>query len=315
MAKKIVTIGGGSGQFALLQALKNIENIDITAVVAMSDSGGSTGVLRDQFGELPPGDVLKCLIALSPLAHARDLLQTRFSEGKLKDHNAGNLLLVFLSQYLNRDFPAAIRAMAEILQIKGQVLPVTTDKTTLVAELENGKFLFGETVIDIVKGGTRSKIKRTFLVPHAAKLEVYRPVLQAITQADYIFIGPGDFYTSITPNLLVEGVVQSLTNTQAKIVYILNLMTKFGETDSFTASQFVQEVEKFVRVDLVVANDAPLSRELIESYKAEQAEPVLIDDSELWQDCQLLTFDLLTAGEIVRHDPIKLQKAIEAILA
>jgi uncharacterized cofD-like protein len=142
---KVVTIGGGTGQFTLLSALKNIENIKLTSIVSMVDSGGSTGRLRDEYGVLPPGDILKCLIALSPYREAREILQTRFLVNeKLKKHNAGNLLLVFLSQYLGGNFIEAIDALGNILNVRGRVLPVTTDKATLVAELENGEMVFSE---------------------------------------------------------------------------------------------------------------------------------------------------------------------------
>jgi uncharacterized cofD-like protein len=186
---RIVTIGGGTGQFALLSALKNIPAIEISAIVSMVDSGGSTGKLRDEYGVLPPGDVLKCLIALSPYKDARNILQTRFQTGKLKNHNAGNMLLVFLSQYLGNDFLSAVEELGKILNIKGKVLPVTTDKATLVAELDNGQMIFSESEIDLRRQS--EKIKKTFLAPHSGKMEINPEAEKAIENADYIFIGPG----------------------------------------------------------------------------------------------------------------------------
>ena len=182
---KVVTIGGGTGQFTLLSALKNIKNVELTSIVSMVDSGGSTGRLRDEYGVLPPGDILKCLIALSPYREARQILQTRFLfNEKLKNHNAGNLLLVFLSQYLGGNFVEAIDALGNILNIKGRVLPVTTDKATLVAELENGELVFSEAEIDT--RNKSEKIKRTFLVPHSGKLEINSAAKEAIVNADFI---------------------------------------------------------------------------------------------------------------------------------
>jgi len=161
--KKIVTIGGGSGQYVLLSGLRDSIDIEITTIVSMVDSGGSTGVLRDEFGVLPPGDIFKCILALSPdRENARKILQTRFiSRGRLNGHNAGNMLLSFLSQYTG-SFPEGVNALAQILNIKGTVLPVTIDRATLVAELTDGSHLYGEAAIDIPRGDQRQKIKSTF---------------------------------------------------------------------------------------------------------------------------------------------------------
>ncbi len=306
---KIVTIGGGTGQFRMLSSLKDLP-VEITAIVSMADSGGSTGRLRDEYGVLPPGDVLKCLIALSPFDQAREILQSRFGgEGKLKQHNAGNLLLVFLSQYLSGDFAQAVEAMGQILQIKGKVLPVTTDKATLVAELEDGTFLNGETEIDIVHGERKSKIKRIFLVPHNSRMEVYPPVLKAIEEADYILIGPGDIYTSIIPNLLVPGLVESLQNAKGKIIYFPNIMTKFGESDDFTAEDFVKVVENYLKrsVDHIIANETMPEVLVIEKYLLENAKPVMI----VTEDGRMIKADLLTEGELARHDIEKLKEIIK----
>jgi len=295
----------------MLSSLKDLP-VDITAIVSMADSGGSTGRLRDEYGVLPPGDVLKCLIALSPFEQARDILQSRFGgDGKLKQHNAGNLLLVFLSQYLSGDFAQAVDALGQILQIKGKVLPVTTDKATLVAELEDGTFLNGETEIDIVHGDRQSKIKRIFLVPHNSKLEVYPPVLSAIKEADFVVIGPGDIYTSIIPNLLVPGLVSALQNTQAKVIYFPNIMTKFGESDDFTTKDFVQVVEKYLQrqVDHVIANETMPETSVTEKYLLENARPVIIASD----DERIIRADLLTDGELARHDINKLTKILKEL--
>src|SRR3989339_1698395 len=162
---KVVTIGGGTGQFTLLSAIRDLE-LDITAIVSMVDSGGSTGRLRDELGVLPPGDILKCVLALSRNREIyRELLQKRFSgENKLEGHSVGNMLLTMLSQYTD-DFPESVRALGEILDSAGTVLPVTTDKATLVAELTDGRRLYGEAAIDVPRGETRGRIKHTFLAP------------------------------------------------------------------------------------------------------------------------------------------------------
>lgn len=307
--KKVVTIGGGTGHFNLLQAIKNLD-IDLTAIVSMADSGGSTGQLRDEYGVLPPGDVLKCLIALSPYEDARQILQSRFkSLERLKNHNAGNMLLVFLSQYLGNDFVGAIMALGEILNIKGKVLPVTTDKVTLVAQLTDGGKLFGESAIDIVRGKSRAKIKDLYLVPHNGKLEVYIPAAKVIEKADFIFISPGDLYTSIIPNLLVDGVEQAIKKSKAKFVYFPNIMTKYGETDGYAVSDFVKVVEKYIKrpLDQIIVNNARPKADVLRKYQQEKAKLVSVD----LEDPRLIVADLLSKGLLARHDCDKLGKIVE----
>ncbi len=256
--QKLVTIGGGSGQFALLSGLRDLDGIKITAVVSMVDSGGSTGRLRDELGILPPGDVLKCILALSPHHDiARVLFLKRFTKDRrLQGHNAGNMLLTMLSQYTG-SFPTGVQALGEILEDKGTILPVTVDKATLVAELTDGSHIYGETAIDIPRGTQREKIRNVFLVPHHSdSISVYPPVIKAINSADYVIIGPGDLFTSIIPNLIVPGVKEALQETSAKILYIINIMTKFGETHNFTGLDFVRKLEESIerQVDGIIYN-------------------------------------------------------------
>ncbi|MBU1340972.1 MAG: YvcK family protein, partial [Proteobacteria bacterium] len=239
--KQIVTIGGGSGQFILLSGLRDLEDTQITAVVSMVDSGGSTGRLRDELGILPPGDILKCILALSPYQNAcRSILLKRFkNDRRLAGHSAGNMLLTMLSRYTG-NFPAGVAALAEILDVDGTILPVTIDRATLVAELTDGSRIYGEEAIDLPRGTQRERIKDVFLVPHHHdSISVFPPVLDAIEKADYIFIGPGDLFTSIIPNLIVPGVKEALQNTGAKIYFTVNIMTKFGETHNFSGKDFV----------------------------------------------------------------------------
>lgn len=308
---KVVTIGGGTGQFTLLSALKDFD-IDLTAIVSMVDSGGSTGRLRDEYGILPPGDILKCLIALSSYKEARQILQIRFlSNEKLKNHNPGNLLLVFLYQYLGGNFIGAVEALGEILNIKGRVLPVTTDKATLVAELETGELIYSEAEIDTRKKS--ESIKRTFLVPHSGKLEINLEAKNKIEEADYIFIGPGDLFTSITPNFLVPGVKESIKNSKSKIIYILNIMTKFGETNGFSASLFQEKIENYLgrTVDFILINNRLPSAQVLEKYKEERAQPV---QDDLPENKNFIRADLIAEKGLARHDVDKLKKVIIQIL-
>ena len=312
----VVTIGGGSGQFVLLSGLKNIDNIAISAVVSMVDSGGSTGRLRDEFGVLPPGDILKCILALAPEQDAiRKLLQRRFrSHKQLNGHNVGNLLLSFLSQYTG-DFPSGIKAMSELIDIKGTVLPVTISRATLVAELVDGTHVFGETAIDLPQEDQREKIRKTYLVPHYTEaVRVYPPVLEAINQADVIVIGPGDLYTSIIPNLIVPGVQEAIREAQAKLIYNVNIMTKFGETDHFQVSNFIEVLEEHLnrRVDIVTVNTQKPRKTLLKKYyDKEKAEFVVLDPTTESSPRQLIFRDLLyKSGNIIRHDSHKLAKTL-----
>ena len=316
---KVVTIGGGSGQFALLSGLRDLAGITVTAVVSMMDSGGSTGRLRDELGILPPGDILKCIVALSPYQDiARNLLQKRFvKDRRLRGHNAGNMLLTMLSRYTG-SFPAGVHALAEILDAKGVILPVTIDKATLVAELTDGTRIFGEQAIDIPRGDQREKIRDVFLVPHQNDaIRVYPPVVSAISAADFIILGPGDLFTSIIPNLIVPGVAEALRQTKAKLLYILNIMTKFGETHNYTASDFVQRLESFIGrdVDGVIYNTRLPDCAVINSYRVQKAEPVTIDKHEPWWPPRTLyANDLIDCkSPVIRHDPTKLADLLKAV--
>lgn len=316
--KKIVTIGGGSGQFVLLSGLRDVSDIDITAVVSMVDSGGSTGRLRDEYGVLPPGDILKCLLALSPhREYARKILQKRFKNNhKLAEHSAGNMLLTMLSGYCN-DFAEGVKALGEILDIKGRVLPVTTDKATLVAELTDGNWLFGESAIDVPRGDQREKIKRTFLVPHHHNsVTVYPEVLRSIKEADLIIFGPGDLYTSIIPNLLVPGVGEEIKNSSAKLVYVANIMSKFGETDNFSAKDFVKKIEEYLprETDYAIFNSQRPNSDIMQKYEVQKAyyiEPPV----ENWRKGRVVKGRFLNvSGGVVRHDDTELAKAIKELL-
>ncbi len=320
-AKRLVTIGGGSGQFALLSGLRDLKQTDITAVVSMVDSGGSTGRLRDELGILPPGDVLKCILALSPHREiSRTILLKRFSgDRRLEGHTAGNMLLTMLSRYTG-SFPAGIRALAEILDVKGRILPVTIDQATLVAELTDGRRIYGETAIDIPRGTQREKIRDVFLVPHHSdSISVYPPVIKAIRRAHCVIIGPGDLFTSIIPNLIVSGVKEALQQTSAQVLYVLSIMTKFGETHNFKGKDFVTRLEASLgrRVDGVVYNTRRPTKPILTTYAAQKARFVEIEPDADWLDGRAVyAADLLdVSGGIVRHDSVKLAALIRGTLS
>ena len=316
-----MTIGGGSGQFALLSGLRDLAGIKITAVVSMVDSGGSTGRLRDELGILPPGDVLKCILALSPHHDiARILFLKRFiKDRRLKGHNAGNMLLTMLSQYTG-SFPTGVQALAEILDAKGTILPVTIDRATLVAELTDGSRIYGETAIDIPRGTQREKIRNVFLVPHHSdSISVYPPVIKAINNADYVIIGPGDLFTSIIPNLIVPGVKEALQETNATILYIINIMTKFGETHNFSGLDFIRKLEESIgrQVDGIIYNSEKPDKKLVEQYMEQKAEFVEIDkNDDCWGNRSIYISNMLDiAGSIVRHDSKKLAVLIQETIS
>ncbi len=316
---QVVTIGGGTGQFALLSSLRDLPGISVTAVVSMMDSGGSTGRLRDELGILPPGDILKCILALSPHQEiARSILLKRFqADRRLQGHNAGNMLLTMLSQYTG-SFPTGVSALAEILEANGTILPVTTDQATLVAELTDGKRIFGEHAIDLPRGNQREKIKDVFLVPHHRDaIHVYPPVVEAINAAEFILIGPGDLFTSIVPNLIVPGVAEVLRTTRAQVYNIINIMTKFGETHQFQGLDFIERLEISMkrRVDGVIYNTSQPSADLRALYAEQRSERIQMDpDHPFWEDRNLIGADLLdTSGQVIRHDAKKLAALLQSL--
>jgi uncharacterized cofD-like protein len=317
----LLTIGGGSGQFVLLSGLRDMDAVSVTAVVSMVDSGGSTGRLRDELGILPPGDVLKCILALSPYRDlARKIFLKRFvTDRRLHGHTAGNMLLTMLSRYTG-SFPRGVQALGEILEIRGEILPVTVDSATLVAELTDGSRVFGEEAIDIPRGTQREKIREVYLVPHHSHgISVYPPVIDAIARADYIVIGPGDLFTSILPNLVVPGVKEALMKASGEIFYVLNLMTKFGETHNFTALDFIEKLEEGIgrQVDGVISNTSAPDRTILNRYRDQKAAFVVLDDRRgLLGARRIYGSDLLdTTGGLVRHDPEKLAGLIRQIIS
>ena len=320
-ALKILTFGGGSGQYTLLSGLRDIKNIEITAIASMADNGGSTGRLRDELGVLPPGDILKCAIALSPLRDTakKIMLKTLKSDQRMRGHKAGNMLITMLSRYTG-SFPAAIRTLAEILEVSGRVLPGTTNKATLVAELVDGSRIYGESAIDIPQNPHREPIKDLYLVPHHnGSISAYPPVIESIKDSDIILIGPGDLFTSIIASLIVPGIKEAIQSTTARIFYILNIMTKFGETHNFKGKDFIKNVEMYLgrQVDGIILNNKRPNIRLLKKYFAEKSEFVEIEQLEkLISNRQIYADDLLdSSDDIVRHDSKKLASLIRAIIS
>ena len=314
-SKKVVVIGGGTGTYTVLMGVKNHTH-DVTAVVTMADDGGSSGRLRDEFGHLPPGDARRCLIALSANRRVnrtlRALFEYRFDRGSgLNGHSFGNLFLTALTE-LTGSVEVAILEASRLLNVRGRVLPVTTDNVRLCATLEDGTVITGERNIDVRTVKPELSIRQVFLSPEAT---AYPPVLEAIGNADILVIGPGDLYTSIIPNLLVRGVPEAIQECRGARVFVCNLMTKHGETDGFTASRFVSEVCRYLgtssALDWVVVNSEPFPDTLLKRYARERAHPVpynLACCRHLGP--QVIQEDLLAAGSLLRHDSRKLARLI-----
>lgn len=308
--KHFVIIGGGTGTFTVLSALKKYP-VKLSAIVSMADDGKSTGILRDQYGVLPPGDVRRALVALSEdSSMMRKLFEYRFKKGDFGGHSVGNLLLSALEK-ITGNFATAVEEASKILNVKGKVIPVTLDNVRLHAKLRDGTLIKGETNIDIAKGPARAPIKNIWLEPRA---RIHKAAKEAILNADAIIIGPGDLYTSLIPNLLVSGVPEAIQKSQAKKIYICNLMTKFGETDGFFVENFVNEIEKYVGknvLDLVLRNIIRPSPNILKRYKKEGSE--FVDFSGLVfprSKFEYVLEDVIQQGSLVRHDPKKLAKVL-----
>jgi len=277
---KIVVIGGGTGSFTLLRALKD-HSKSIVALVNMADDGGSTGVLRDELGVLPPGDVRQCLVALSSAPEMRDLFSYRFEEGVLQGHTLGNLLLTAVEKMTDGDFGKAVEMASEILRINGRVVPVTFDNIRLKMHWPDGTTLRGEHVID---AGDFKHDPRKAELSLSPRAQANPMALRAIEQADVVVVAPGDLYTSLGPLLIVPGIGKALQKTRAKKIYVSNLVTKKGQTDGFTVSDHVAEIERFAGeqcIDFVLFNQQMPSRELAKRYEAEGARIVTTDKSML----------------------------------
>jgi uncharacterized cofD-like protein len=277
---KIVVIGGGTGSFMLLNELKNYTN-SISALVNMADDGGSTGVLRDELGTLPPGDVRQCLVALSDSPKMRNMFNYRFEEGTFEGHAFGNLLLSALEK-MTGSFSEAVETASEILRINGKVIPITLDDVRLKMEWSDRSVtLHGESVIDADSFAHDPRKATLSLIPSA---RANPDALQAIKEADLIVIAPGDLYTSLGPLLIIDGVGDTLRSAAAPILYVSNLVTKQGQTDGFSVCDHADEIERFAggpMLDYVIYNNQQPDEELAERYKQEGAYLVGMNHDEL----------------------------------
>lgn len=317
MTARIVVIGGGTGLFTALTGLKR-HDVELTAIVTMADSGGSSGRLRDEFGYLPAGDVRRCLVALAADDHMnlllRQLFEYRFERGgDLAGHTFGNLLITALVS-LTGSMEGAIIEAARLLRVEGQVLPVTLGHSHLYAVLEDGRTIEGEAAIDTRREST--PIARVYLDPPA---EATPEAREAIMQADMVVIGPGDLYTSLLPNLLVTGIREAIAASQACTVYVCNVMTKHGETDDYSASDFLRVVAQHLGEGVldaaVLSYYESLPRDVLRRYREAHSSPVSIDQEQCHRYVpRLLVRPLAAAGTLVRHDSDRLAAALLDLL-
>lgn len=322
----VVTIGGGTGSYTSLRGLKK-HPINLTAIVNMIDDGGSSGRLRDELGVLPPGDVRQCLVALAESSRLlRDLFSYRFEEGGLKGHSFGNIFLSTLEKQTG-SMKKAISEVGKILNIKGKVIPVTfTKETKLCVDLKDGTTIEGETHIDEVEEKqTRAEISRAYLKPSAVLNDDVR---QTLKSADYIVIGPGDLFTSVLPNILVRGMPSVIKNSRAKKIYVMNLMTKYGQTTAFKASDHIRALEKYLGkgvLDFVLVNSKKPKKTVLSWYMEYDEHPVE-DDLNAKYKFKVIRKDLLKdviieqnssdvrRRSIIRHDSKKLAEEVMRII-
>ncbi len=309
---RIVAIGGGTGLSTLLRGLKRFvrdefaapeQRAEITAVVTVTDDGGSSGRLRRDFDVLPPGDIRNCMVALSEdEALLARLFDYRFAAGRgLKGHSFGNLFLTALTE-LTGDFARAVRLSSEILASRGRIFPSTSANVVLEATLENGRKVAGETKIS----KSRSRIRKIRLKP--GRCRPLAETLEAIADADLITFGPGSLYTSIIPNLLVDGIPEAIAASPALKAYFLNLMWQPGETIGYSAGDHVAAIAAHSRgrrvIDLIIVNTEPIRPALLRKYAIQRSQPVVNDMGRLQtMGLEVLAAPLAVERDLVRHDP------------
>lgn len=308
---KIVVVGGGTGLSTLLRGLKHY-SANITAIVTVADDGGSSGRLRREMGILPPGDIRNCIAALADEEKLlTELFQYRFQAGDgLSGHSFGNLFITAMTD-ITGDLEQAIAASSKVLAVQGRVLPATLDDVRLWAELEDGRYIEGESNIPEAKG----KIRRLGCYPEAPT--ALPAVVKAIKSADYIIIGPGSLYTSIIPNLLVPDIQKAIATAKVPRIYICNVMTQAGETDNYTVSDHLAAIDRVCDqrlYDAVLVQRTPPSPAALEKYAAENSHPVYLDREAVAQKgCRIVLANVMREDETtyrVRHDPQRLARVL-----
>lgn len=309
----IVALGGGTGLSVLLRGIKEYTS-NIAAIVTVADDGGSSGRLRQDMGIVPPGDIRNCLVALADTEPIMErLFQYRFrGENELAGHSFGNLFIAAMIDTTDGDIEKALMQANKILRVQGNVIPSTHTPVKLSAVLNNGDIISGESKI----GKSSYPIEELRIEPSDVKAP--DEAIQALKRADVILLGPGSLYTSIIPNLLVPGIVETIRESTAPIIYICNVMTQPGETDGFTALDHLKVLEKYIGeelVDIIVVNNGVPTEELLIRYQEEGSDPVLVEKDEIeGRGVRVIEADLISIEDLVRHDPIKLSKLIRRLV-
>ncbi len=303
---KVVAIGGGTGLSTLLRSMKNLTD-NITAVVAVTDDGGSSGRLRRDLGILPPGDIRNCLIALADSDHQLEkVLAYNFPEGSdIAGHNLGNLLMAGLVQMKNGDFAESVESLSNVLAVRGRVLPATVDNVIINGIMADGETVSGETeMVD-----DNREIKEVFLEPKNCK--AMPAVLEAIAKANYVFIGPGSLYTSIITNLLVPGVAEAIKQSKARVYYVCNITTQPGEMEKTFASKYVEAISYHVGTQIIhkiIANNQELPLNCVEERINAHAQAIICDKEALEaMGLEVIMCDLVSKENSCRHDEEKLE--------
>ncbi len=311
---RIAAIGGGHGLSAMLRGLKRYTK-HITAIVTVADDGGGSGMLREDLGMLPPGDIRNCIMALANMEPTMErLLNYRFTEGSLSGQSFGNLFLAAMNG-ISGSFDEAVQRMGEVLAITGSVLPVTNQNVYLEAEFDNGSRTLGESKIFYAKKINDCRIRQVRLVPEHP--QALQDSIDAIRQADIIVIGPGSLYTSIIPNFLVDGISEAIRSSGAVREYILNIMTQDGETDGYTGEDHVRALLEHAGgdvIDVCIANNAPVPEKWLAPYRQEGVGPIEVDRAGIEAlGVAVREFPLCRPGRYIRHDADALSRAILSV--
>lgn len=321
--KKVVCVGGGTGQASILSSLKKFDDLDLVSIVGVTDNGGYSGVIREAMGIPQPGDSRNCIGALSdPELLQSKIINYRFSEGSLAGISLGNLIIAALTR-ITGDFSEGIKETAKLAGVSGKVLPVSNDSTQICAELEDGTKIIGEW--EIIKRKNRKKVKSMYLEDRAFATEEVKNELKT---ADLIIICPGSLCTAIISAILAEGISEAIGESEAKLIYICNIMTQTGQTEDFTVSDHVNFIQNYIQrsIDFVFVNNNHPSEELLEEYKRDNSFPVILDSHISRTKTEVILTDLLldldmdklkqnerVQGEnmhigthLIRHDPEKM---------
>ncbi len=322
--KHVVTIGGGTGTFVVLSALKALPRVSLTAIVSVLDDGGSTGRLRDAYGFLPVGDARQALVALSEdggEAMTRTLFAYRFAKGDVAGHNFGNLFLTALTDILGSE-AKAIEAASAVLRVRGRVIPVSDTPGTLVARLESGEKVVGEHKIDTRVLGRSPIVGLETETP----MKLSDDAAKAVAEADVIVLGPGDLYASTLANFAVEGLAEAVARSRAQIVYVLNLFTKAGETDGYAAKKHVAEIARYTGKDpvAILVHTGGFDESILKRYAEEGEFPVEDDLGDHPAVIRGSFADVVVAEKVagdavsrslLRHDPKKIAAALTTLLS